>query len=62
MFLEGDLVFINQDENIGKTLDFFDKGRKKIAVEDRVVKMWRESFLGLFHPFQRRESSDDENV
>jgi hypothetical protein len=62
VFFECNLVFVNDDENIGEALDFLDKGRKKIAVEDGVVKMLWETLASLYHPLHRRESSDDENV
>jgi hypothetical protein len=62
VFFEGDLVFVNDDEDIGEALDFLDKGRKKIAMEDGVVKMLWETLASLHHPLHRREASDDENV
>jgi len=62
VFFEGDLVFVNDDEDIGEAFDFLDKGRKKIAVEDGVVKMRWETLASLHHPLYRREAGDDENV
>jgi len=57
---EGDLIFINDNEDVGQTLDSPDKGMKLVAMKDTISQMWRETLFGLFHPFHRRETGNEE--
>jgi hypothetical protein len=60
--LESDLVFVDDNENIFKILDFLNKLGKLIAVKDRVMVLGREALSGLVHPIDGRESGDNENM
>jgi hypothetical protein len=61
-FLEGNLVFINDDENVFKSSNLFDKGGQLVAVEDGVSVLGREARSCLLHPIHRRETGNDENM
>jgi hypothetical protein len=57
---KGDLVFVNEDKDIGQVFDFLYKGMKLVAVEDAVSKLWWKARLSLFHPLHRGEARNEE--
>ena len=62
MFASGDMRFVNKDENILKTRNFFDERGKLIAMENIVPKLKRETLFSLLGPFGRRMTSNNENI
>jgi hypothetical protein len=61
-FFEGDLIFVDDDENVFERFDQFDKGGKLIAMKDRVVVLRREAFASLFHPVDGGEPGNDKDM
>ena len=62
VFASSDMRFVNKDENILKTRNFFDERGKLIAMENIVPKLKRESLFSLLGPFSRRMTSNNENI
>jgi len=61
-FLESDLIFVNDDENIVQMLDLVSEKMQLVSVKDRVMVLLREASTRLFHPVHRGETGNDESM
>ena len=62
IWFEGDLIFVDDDENMFERFDLFDKLRKLVAVEDRVVILGREPGPCLNHPVDGGKPGNDKDM
>jgi hypothetical protein len=61
-FLKSNLVFINDNKDIGQRLDTYGEMMQLIPVKDTIAVFSGEARSRLFHPIDRRESGNDKGV